>query len=90
MEGDVGNLHHAPTWNIIEHIFGVLKQQFLILIHPPKYNMDIQAHLPPALATLHNFICICDLDEIVDMLPLDDVDIEATSALTTELPGQAE
>ena len=52
--------------------------------------MDIQARLPPALATLHNFICIHDPDEIIDILPPDNVDIEATGALATELPGRAE
>ena len=50
------NLQHASTCNIIECICGVLKQQFHILVHPPEYNMDVQAHLPPALAPLHNFI----------------------------------
>lgn len=52
--------------------------------------MDIQARLPPALAALHNFIRIHDPDEIVDILPPDNVDIEATGALATELPGRAE
>ena len=49
--------------------------------------MDIQACLPPALAALHNFIRIHDPDEIVDILPPDNVDIEATGALAMELPG---
>ena len=49
--------------------------------------MDIRARLPPALAALHNFIRIHDPDEIVDILPPDNVDIEATGALAMELPG---
>ena len=48
--------------------------------------MDIQAHLLPALAALHNFIHIHDPDEIDNILCTDDVDIEATGSLTTELP----
>ena len=44
--------------------------------------MDVQAHLPPALAALHNFfIHIHDPDEIDDMLCPDGVDVEATSSL---------
>ena len=84
------NLRHASARNVIEHIFGVLKRQFHILVHPPEYDMDVQAHLPPALAALHNFIHIHDPDEIDDMLHPDDVDIEATGSLATELPRRAE
>ena len=52
--------------------------------------MDVQAHHPPALAALHNFIHIHDPDEINDMLCPDDVDIDTTSSLAAELPRQAE
>ncbi|KIK34303.1 hypothetical protein CY34DRAFT_47155, partial [Suillus luteus UH-Slu-Lm8-n1] len=38
-------------------IFGVMKCQWHILQIPPEYNMEIQALIPMALCTLHNFIC---------------------------------
>jgi hypothetical protein len=31
--------------------------------------MAIQAHVPPALCAVHNFICIYDADEIHDFEP---------------------
>jgi len=37
-----------------------------ILVHTPEYNMEIQAHIPPALAATHNFICDHDPDEIFE------------------------
>jgi hypothetical protein len=46
------NLRHALARNVIEHIFGVLKQHFKILLLPPAYNMDIQGRLPAALCAL--------------------------------------
>ena len=32
----------------------------------PEYSMAIQACIPPALATVHNFICIHNEDEILE------------------------
>ena len=84
------NLWHASVCNIIKCIFGVLKWWFHVLVHPPEYDMDIQAHLLPALAALHNFIHIHDPDGINNMLHPDDVDVEATSSLATELLRWAE
>ncbi|KAF8165807.1 hypothetical protein B0H34DRAFT_625270, partial [Crassisporium funariophilum] len=57
---------HSSAQNVIERIFGVLKHRFLILTHPPEYNMEIQAHIPPALAATHNFICDHDAEEIFE------------------------
>ena len=50
------NLHHAQLCNVIEHIFGVLKQKFQILLLPVEYNLARQARLPAALCAIHNFI----------------------------------
>ena len=58
------NLHHVSACNVIEWIFGILKQCFWILHNPPEYNMAIQALIPPVLAALHNFIWQYDLKEI--------------------------
>ena len=52
--------------------------------------MDIQAHLPPALSALHNFIHIHDPDEIANMLCTINVDIDATGSLATKLPRRVE
>jgi hypothetical protein len=60
------NLWHACVCNVIEHILGILKQCFIILMHPPKYTMHIQAHIPPTLGAIHNFICIYDPGKIND------------------------
>ena len=40
---------------MVEHIFGVLKQNFLILLLPIEYDIEIQARLPAALSAIHNF-----------------------------------
>jgi hypothetical protein len=50
------NLRHASLRNAIEHIFGVLKQRFRILLIAPEYNLEIQARIPAALCAIHNFI----------------------------------
>lgn len=57
--------------NCIERIFGVVKKRWRILVHPPEFDMDIQARIPPALAALHNFILDhdqSDLDDFVDVI----------------------
>ena len=35
-------------------------------MHPPEYDLDVQARLPPALAAIHNFIRTHDPDDIAD------------------------
>ena len=50
--------------NVIERIFGVLKQRFHILVCPPKVDLKWQARLPAALAAIHNFIQDQDLLDI--------------------------
>jgi hypothetical protein len=50
------NLRHAQARNIIERIFGVLKNRFKILLHCPSYSVEVQAQIPAALCTIHNFI----------------------------------
>jgi hypothetical protein len=49
--------------NIIERIFGVLKHRFRILIHTPRYNLQIQAQIPATMCTIHNFIRLHDPQE---------------------------
>ena len=50
------NLQHASACNVIEHIFGMLKHQFCILLLAPEYSLEIQARIPAALCAVHNFI----------------------------------
>jgi hypothetical protein len=62
------NLRHSSARNIIERIFGIVKNWFAILMIAPHYGMDVQACLAPALAAIHNFIRLYDPDEILDLL----------------------
>ena len=48
-------LCHSSAHNIIKCIFGMLKYKYHTLHTVPKYNISIQAHIPIALAILHNF-----------------------------------
>src|SRR5882757_1663520 len=61
------NLRHASARNVVERIFGALKKRFNILTHPPEYDMDIQARVPPATAALHNFIFEHDPEEVEEV-----------------------
>ena len=54
------NLHHASARNVVERIFGILKQHFRILLLPTHFPLDMQARIPAALCALHNFIYTCD------------------------------
>ena len=56
------NLWHANLQNVIERIFGVLKQQWQILCLPPEFSMEVQARIPAALCAIHNFIQHLDPD----------------------------
>src|SRR5882724_466916 len=86
------NLHHAFAHNMVERIFGIMKQCFKIIVCPPEYDLDIQAHIPLAMAALHNFICRNDPDKIydfnevgLDLDPRGDVGV-----LAVGLPGPVE
>jgi len=57
------NLRHAQARNVIERIFGVLKQRFRILLLPPRYPLDFQPRIPVALCALQNFIQKIDKNE---------------------------
>ena len=59
------NLRHASARKAIRQCFGVLKNRFRILLHASglSYPIEIQAHIPAALCTVHNFIRIHESDE---------------------------
>ena len=50
------NLCHASARNIVEWIFGILKNRLGILQSNPNLDVDTQAKLAPALAAIHNII----------------------------------
>jgi DDE superfamily endonuclease len=60
---EIFNLRHAQARNVIERIFGVLKQRFRILLLPPRYPLEFQPRIPAALCALQNFIQETDVDE---------------------------
>src|SRR3981189_3020985 len=62
------NLRDAKARNIIERIFGIMKNRFTILAIAPHLDMDTQARLAPALAAIHNFIRLYDPDEIIELI----------------------
>jgi hypothetical protein len=89
------NLCHASARNVIEHIFGVVKRHFRILLIAPEYSLDIQAQIPAALCAIHNIICTHDVDDIVPEIDLDrgnpdDHDHIASSAAAEELDHPSE
>ena len=85
------NLRHAMARNVVERIFGILKARFTILTSRPRYNLDIVARLPPALAALHNFIRIHDPNEINDFLQEDpDLGPGFAGGLADGFPNAAE
>lgn len=54
------NLRHAQLRNVIERIFGVFKNRFMVLVSKPAYSLKTQAKLVSACAAVHNFIGIHD------------------------------
>lgn len=57
------NLRHAQARNVIERIFGAFKKRFRILHLGSEFPMHIQARIPAALAAIHNFIRMKDLND---------------------------
>jgi hypothetical protein len=49
-------------------MFGILKNRFEILQHNPHLTPTVQAHLPAALAVIHNVIRKYDPGEIEDCI----------------------
>jgi DDE superfamily endonuclease len=72
------NLHHASACNIVERIFGILKNRFAILRSNPNLDVDTQAKLAPALAAIHNVIR--EYDDI-DITALLDEDVDYNSGI---------
>ena len=79
------NLRHAQLRNIIERIFGVLKERFKILTLPRFFKIDAQVKVAAALCVLHNILVSIreiteeDLQEVVDQ---DDSGVKQASSWT--------
>lgn len=93
------NLCHASARNIIECIFGVVKQCFRILLIAPEYSLDIQAQIQAqisaVLCAIHNVIRTHDADDILPEIDLDhgnpnNHDHVASSAAAEELDHPSE
>lgn len=50
------NLRHSSLRNVVERVFGVLKNRFHILEKRPRYDKETQVRLVYALVALYNFI----------------------------------
>ena len=81
------NLRHASARNIVERIFGILKNRFGILRCNPNLDVDTQAKLAPALAAIHNVIREYDETDIQSLLDeyVDDGPVGEPSEGTGEL-----
>jgi len=76
--------------NVIERIFGVLKNHFKILLLPPHYNMDVQVRIPSALCLVHNVIRIHDPNDMMDCRQVDLNEPEYDVGTLAEGPPTAE
>lgn len=50
------NLRHAQLRNVVERIFGVLKNRFKILTSPRPFKMEAQIRIVAVLCLLHNIL----------------------------------
>jgi hypothetical protein len=50
------NLRHASLRNVVERIFGVLKNKYKILRTAPEYSIDTQTRIVLACTALHNWV----------------------------------
>ena len=69
------NLRHTHARNVIERAFGIIKLRFCILERPPSYLLLVQVRIFPALAAVHNFICIHDEEDVENLI--DEVEQDA-------------
>lgn len=58
------NLQNATARNVIERVFGVMKDRFKIIREANRYDLKTNARIMSVLAALHNFICCHDGDDI--------------------------
>lgn len=62
-EKELFNLRHSSLRNVVERVFGVLKQRFHILEKRPRYDRATQIQLVYALCALHNFVRLTNADD---------------------------
>ncbi|CAK9781317.1 unnamed protein product [Cutaneotrichosporon oleaginosum] len=66
------NLRHASARNVIERIFGVLKNRFRIVAHGTKYPVRTQLFMILSVCVLHNMLRSKHVDDAAAMRPLED------------------
>ena len=57
-KSELFNYRYSSLWMVIERSFGVLKAQFPILTHMPRYSNARQSMIVTACCVVYNFICI--------------------------------
>jgi len=70
------NLCHASARNVIERLFGIVKNRFRILNCAPGFDMDLQCRIPVALAAIHNFIIHYDPHDASDLEEMESEDLQ--------------
>ena len=85
---------HAKLCNVIEHIFGVIKWHFKVLVVAQEYSPIILSWLICRLLVLHNFIGTYDPANIPDDTELEvaivaDQETACAEQLTVRLADQA-
>ena len=74
------NFRHARLRNVIEHIFGVVKQRFKVLVITQEYSPEMQSRLISGLAVIHNFIRAYDPSDLPE-----DSEMETVTGLSGEV-----
>ena len=76
------NLRHSSLRNVIERIFGVLKNRFPLLVRMHSFPFKYQCKLVKIAAMLHNFIRVNQGDDDFDVVD------EAAAAAAAEVPDE--
>ncbi|KAJ3008867.1 hypothetical protein NUW54_g1304 [Trametes sanguinea] len=77
-------LAHASAQSVVEHIFGVVKHRFQLMVQAAEYSLKTQAKLVHTLCTLHNFIRIHDPD---DLEAIAEHDVQPSYSSSNTLPS---
>lgn len=85
---EIFNLRHASAHNIIERIFGIVKQRYRILTVPSEFLLDVQARIPAALCALHNFIYMHKSDHDNDLSDSDSEPLDEEILIDMDVDNQ--
>lgn len=84
------NLRHSKLRNVIERIFGVLKNRFKILTKPRAFKMTAQVRVVSALCVLHNiFVNLREVEELdLENIVEEDLDEDGEDLSQSQSSGQ--